>query len=100
MTTYRELTAQVADQYIAAMEAAEKAVRSVADGTQRITAAIPTFGPAEKFAEIVVDNLPKPIEIVEANYEFTNRLLTAQRDLALRLLNDAATQADKAAADA
>ena len=44
----------------------------------------------EQFDEAVGEQLPKPSEVVEANYELAQRLTTAHRDLALRLLENGA----------
>jgi hypothetical protein len=91
MTAYRELTSQVADQWIAALRNAEQLVGVVSEGAQRFVQAVPApsvpeFAPFEKLNEVISEQLPKPREVVEANFEFTSRLLTAQRDLTLKVL--------------
>ena len=50
---------------------------------------LPDFPASEvltKLNEGLSERLPKPSEVVEANFELTSRVLTAQRDLTLRLL--------------
>src|SRR4051794_24366387 len=85
-TTYRDITNQVADQWVAALKNAEQLVGAVSEDAQRFaqaapTASLPEFAAFEKLNEVISEQLPKPREIVEANFEFATRLLTAQRDL-------------------
>lgn len=93
MSSYREITNQVADQWVAALKNAEQAVTTVSGGAQRLADAIPTPSlpnapePFAKLNEALAERLPNPSEIVEANFDFTTRLLAAQRDLTLRLLD-------------
>ncbi|GAB3857680.1 hypothetical protein GCM10028801_16480 [Nocardioides maradonensis] len=98
MTTYRELTTQAADQWVAALKSAEDAVAKVSANAKRVADAIPTPNlpsneafakinePFAKLNEALAERLPRPSEIVEANFEFTTKLLAAQRDLVLRLI--------------
>lgn len=91
MTTYAEITAKVADQWVAAFKGAEDSLATWVKGAQKATAKldIPTFPVPEQIAklnEAFSEQLPKPSEIVQANFELVTRLLTAQRDFALRLL--------------
>jgi hypothetical protein len=102
-TTYRELANQIADQWVAAMKNAEQVLVAIAEGSQRLAETapkplveVPSFGSLDKLNEVLGENLPKPSEIVETNFEFANRLLTAQRDLTLRLLEVNAAQAEAA----
>jgi hypothetical protein len=76
---------------VAALKRAEGALTamssSVRDAIARID--LPTIQVPEqltKLGEVVTGRLPKPAEIIEANFELTTRLLSAQRDLALKLL--------------
>lgn len=105
MSTYREITTQVADQWVAALKHAEEAVTKQSENAQRLTDAFPTphlpgGEPFAKLNEVLAEQLPKPSEIVEANFDFTTKLLAAQRDLTLRLLEVGATapEADAPAA--
>jgi hypothetical protein len=91
MSTYSEITNQVADQWVAVLNSAADAVTKAAESTQRVTEAFPVSSlpfsePLTKLNEALAERLPQPREIVEANFEVTNKLLTAQRDLTLRLL--------------
>ena len=91
MSTYREITNQVADQWIAVLNSAADAVTKASESTQRVAKAfplssLPVTEPFAKLNEVLAERLPQPREIVEANFELTNRLLSAQRDLTLRLL--------------
>ncbi|GAB3867518.1 hypothetical protein GCM10028801_41730 [Nocardioides maradonensis] len=105
MTTYAEITTQIADQWVAALKTAEETVAKLSENAQRVVEAIPTPSlpagePFAKLNEVLSEHLPKPSEIVEANFEFTNRLLTAQRDLTLKVLEAAAASSEKVAAAA
>ncbi|TNM36486.1 hypothetical protein FHP29_20340 [Nocardioides albidus] len=94
MSTYREITNQVADQWVAALKNAEETVTKLSQNAQRFADAMPSIPtpslpgaePFAKLNEALTEHLPKPSEIVEANFDFTTRLLSAQRDLTLRLL--------------
>ena len=102
MTTYTEITNQIADQWVAALKNAEATVAKLSENAQRVVEAIPTPSlptgePFAKLNEVLSEHLPKPSEIVEANFEFTNRLLTAQRDLTLKVLEAAASNEKPAA---
>jgi len=98
MTTYREITNQVADQWVAAMKNAEAVIDSVSEGARLVPSATPEQGAEfvwlEKLNEVISEHLPKPTEIVEANFEFNSRLLAAQRDLTLKLLEANAPKAE------
>src|SRR5262249_48934516 len=104
-TTYREITNQVADQWVAAVKNVEQVLVATSEGTQKVAAAAqvdaPTFPALNQLQEFIGGNLPEPSEIVEANFDFANRVLGAQRDLALRLLaiNSAAAEGAPAAAE-
>jgi hypothetical protein len=97
MTTYREITNQVADQWVAAMKNAEAVIDSVSEGARLAESATPEQGAdfvwLEKLNEVISEHLPQPAEIVEANFEFNSRLLAAQRDLTLKLLEANAPKA-------
>ncbi|MFT4008692.1 MAG: hypothetical protein QM655_01485 [Nocardioidaceae bacterium] len=105
MPTYREISNQVADQWVAAFKSAEEAITTMSENAQRVAAAMPTppapvADPFAKLNEVLSEQLPKPSEVVEANFEFTNRLLAAQRDLTLRLLEAGTSTDTKPAAKA
>jgi len=98
MTNYQDITRQIGDQWVAALKDTEERVAqaagSLADARAKVD--VPVFPSSEvlaKLNESLAEGLPKPSEIVEANFDLTNRLLTAQRDLTLRLLEVASTTA-------
>ena len=102
MTSYQDITRQIGDQWVAALKRAEETVTSV---TQNVQNAAPKFEVPQipvpeqvaKFNEAVAERLPKPSEILQANFELTERLLAAQKELALKVLS-LATPADEAPA--
>lgn len=106
MTTYTEITSKIADQWVAAFKGAEESLSKWAEGAQKTAAKfdVPSFPVPEqvgKLNEALTEQLPKPSEIVQANFELATRLLAAQRDFALRLLElGAAAEAPAPAAKA
>lgn len=99
MSTYREITTQVADQWVAALKIAEETATKLSESAQRVAEAfpapqVPSGDPFAKLNAVLAEQLPKPSEIVEANFDFTTRLLAAQRDLTLRLLEVAAPKSE------
>ncbi len=88
MTSYQEITQQIGDQWVAALNRASEAVDRMAEGIKesRGRVELPANETISKLTESFQEGMPKPTEIVEANFELTNRLLAAQRDLTLRLL--------------
>lgn len=111
MPTYSEITSQIADQWIDALENAEKVAASVSEQGRRIAESLPQPAPIkldglEKLSDLSALNLPSAAEIVEANFDLASRVLTAQRNSALRLIetiaaaNPATKTAPKEDADA
>ena len=97
MPSYTEVTQQIGDQWVSALESAQDVVSAYATGAQSVrkvdyARAVPEpvakFNAAirERLDEAIGERLPKPSEIVEANFELAQRLMAAQRDLTLRLL--------------
>jgi|SRR5271166_3096525 len=91
MTSYQEITRKVGDQWVAALKSAEDSIVRLAEnlGDVRGKVELPDVPAPEaltKLNEMLSERLPKPSEVVEANFELTSRVLTAQRDLTLRLL--------------
>ena len=91
MTSYQEITRKVGDQWVAALKSAEDSIVKLAENLDDVRGKVelPDFPAPEaltKLNETLSERLPKPSEVVEANFELTSRLLTAQRDLTLRLL--------------
>jgi len=97
MPSYTEVTQQIGDQWVGALERAQDVISAYAAGAQSMpkigdARAVPE--PVAKFNEAIREQLgaaigerlPKPSEIVEANFELSQRLMAAQRDLTLRLL--------------
>lgn len=108
MPTYSEITAQIADQWIEALENAEKVAAAVSEQGRRLAESLPQPTPVkldgfEKFTDIAGANLPSATEIVNANFDLASRVLAAQRNSALRLIENitAVTKtASKESADA
>ena len=91
MTSYQEITRKVGDQWVAALKRAEDSIMKATENLDDVRGKVdlPDFpAPAAltKLNEAFSERLPKPSEVVEANFELTSRVLTAQRDLTLRLL--------------
>lgn len=91
MTTYQDVTRQIGDQWVAALKRAEETVTTVSQNVHEAVAKIdvpqvPVPERLTQFNESVAERLPKPSEILQANFELTERLLAAQNDLALKLL--------------
>jgi hypothetical protein len=91
MTRYQEITRKVGDRWVAAFKTAEdrvvKLTKNLDDARGKVE--LPDFPAAKALTKLNValsERLPKPTEVVEANFELTGRVLTAQRDLTLRLL--------------
>ncbi|MGV0836338.1 hypothetical protein [Mycolicibacterium thermoresistibile] len=94
MITYQEVTSQIADQWVSAFKRTEDAVSNYAETVQkaRATLDVPSLPIPELLTNLnknLGEKLPKPSEIIAANFDFASRVLTAQRDLALRLVEDA-----------
>jgi hypothetical protein len=91
MTSYQEITRKVGDQWVAALKRAEDSIVKATENLDDVRGKVdlPDFpAPAAltKLNEAFSERLPKPSEVVEANFELTSRVLAAQRDLTLRLL--------------
>jgi hypothetical protein len=91
MTSYQEITRKVGDQWVAALKRAEDSIMKATENLDDVRGKVdlPDFpAPAAltKLNEAFSERLPKPSEVVEANFELTSRVLAAQRDLTLRLL--------------
>jgi hypothetical protein len=91
MTTYQEFMRQSGDQWVAALKRAEEAVTTVSQSVQGAQAKldvpqVPVPEQVAKFNESVAEKLPTHSEILLANFELTERLLTAQKELALKVL--------------
>jgi hypothetical protein len=100
VTTYTEWTTQVGDAWVAALKRAEDAIESVSASVRESAATmqLPQFQVPEQMSTMtnpLSEKLPKPSEIVEANFELTNRVLTAQRELTIKLLEASAPAAAK-----
>lgn len=92
MTSYQDVAREVGDQWVAAYKRTEDAVVGLVQNAESVAAKVdlPEFPMPEsvaKFNDAIAEQLPKPSEIVQANFELTERVLTAQKDLALRLLD-------------
>lgn len=99
MNTYQDFTRKIGDQWVAALKRAEETVTTVSQSVQGAVAKIdmpqvPVPEKVTEFHESVSEKLPKPSEILQANFELTKRLLVAQNELALKLLAAATGEAD------
>lgn len=102
MTSYQDITRQIGDQWVAALKRAEDTVATVAQNVQDATAKlnvpqIPVPEQVTKLNDAIAEKLPKPSEILQANFELTERLLAAQKDLALKVLAAATGESAPAA---
>jgi hypothetical protein len=88
MSSYQEITCKIGDRWVAALKRSEDAVASIAENVRgKIDLSqIPLPEQITKLNEALTERLPMPSEIVQARFELTERLLSAQRDLTLRLL--------------
>ena len=91
MTTYQDFTRQIGDQWVTTLQRAEESLTTVSQNVQEAVAKIdlpqvPVPEKVTQFNESVAEKLPKPSEILQANFELTERLLGAQNELALKLL--------------
>jgi len=91
MTTYQDFTRQIGDQWVAALKRAEETATTASHNVQEAVAKIdlpqvPLPEKVAQFNESAAERLPKPREILKANFELTQRLLAAQNELALKLL--------------
>lgn len=95
MNTYGEWTREIGDQWVAALKRVEEAITSAAANVKDAAAKVnlpPVQVPEQvgKFNEAMAERLPKPQQVVEANFELTTRLLAAHRELTLKLLDASA----------
>ena len=100
MTSYQEITRKVGDQWVAALKSAEDRIVELADNVDDVRGKVelpdvPAPEALTKLNEALSERLPKPSEVVEANFELTSRVLSAQRDLTLRLLEVSARAAGR-----
>lgn len=88
MPSYQDVTREIGDQWVAALKRTEDALASVAQGVRdRVDLPqIPVPDRLSRLNDALSDRVPLPSELVKANFELTERLLVAQRDLTLRLL--------------
>ena len=96
MTTYREMTQQFGDQYVAA-------VKRTGDAITRLTSLVdvskvPFAADIAKTVTAFGATLPQPADLVEANFALAERVLVAQRDFAARVLGPVETKTSEKAA--
>jgi hypothetical protein len=100
MTSYQEITRKVGDQWVAALKSAEDSIVKLTENLDDVRGKVelpdfPEPAALTKLNKALSERLPKPSEVIEANFELTSRLLTAQRDLTLRLLEVSARAAGR-----
>lgn len=101
MSSYEDITRQIGDQWVAALQRAEESVTSFAEEVVEARGnldipQVPVPEQLSKLTETLSEQFPKPSEVVEANFELTERLLNAQKALTLKVL--AASEPKAAAA--
>jgi hypothetical protein len=97
MSMYGDVTQQIGDQWVAALERAGDAAQTVSSGIGSVMSKVdlpdlpklPLPDQLTEAGEAIGAAIPQPTEVVTANFALAERLLTAQRDLALRLLEAA-----------
>jgi hypothetical protein len=88
---YTQFLEQVGDQWVAAIKQVEEGLVAIAENTQKAAPTVdlpslPAIDPFASYNEALAQQLPKPSEVVKANFDLSQRVLVAQRDLALRLV--------------
>ncbi|WP_198344017.1 hypothetical protein [Mycobacterium dioxanotrophicus] len=82
MSDYTEIANQLTDQWIASLERAKNALPDLDESLK----ALPTIPGVSTAGFPEVPSLPSPKEVVEANYAIAQRLLEAQRDFTLAVI--------------
>lgn len=87
MSDYTDVTNQLADQWVAAVERAKDALPNVEEGMKLLP---PSFEMPD-LAKVLptgslIPGVPSPREVVEANYKIAQRLLAAHRDFTLAVI--------------
>lgn len=88
MSSYADITTQLTDQWIAAVERAKDSLTTLDKGASLLPANFAMPELAKNFAG-TVPGLPSPKEVVEANFQVAQRLLEAQRDFTLAVIERA-----------
>jgi len=92
MNTYTDMTQQFGDQWVAAVKRTEDVVTTVATGINGLVSKmdLPKLPFTEQVTEAIASvgvSLPRPSEIVEANFALAERMLGAQRELTTKLFD-------------
>ncbi len=82
MPTYTELTEKAADQLLEAVKPLNDLTQKIADSAANTASKLPALPRPE--------GVPTALEVVTAHFAFAEKLLTAQKDFALKLAGDAA----------
>jgi hypothetical protein len=85
MSIYQQITRGIGDQLVASLGRVEKAIASTG-GSIREKVDLPELPILDNLSAALTEHLPSAREIVHANFELTERLLAAHRNLALRLV--------------
>ena len=88
MSSYTEITTQLTDQWVAAVEKAKESLSNLDKGAGLLPANFAMPDLAKNFSG-TVPGLPSPKEVVEANFQVAQRLLEAQRDFTLAVIERA-----------
>jgi hypothetical protein len=93
-TTYSNVVEQIGNDWVGALNRTADVAAKLADDTQRANAKFVKELPARlslapqvaKLGAALPASVPRPTEVVEANFELVQRVATAHRDLAIRLI--------------
>ena len=83
MTTYAEMTEKATAQLLEAVKPVEELAKSIAAQTIETVGKLPAL-PS-------VEGVPSPLEVVTAHFALAEKLLTAQKDFAVRLASSVQT---------
>lgn len=96
MSTYSEITSQLADQWVAAVEQAIKALPAATDSMKGIAPGFDLPDLTGLLPSAAIEGLPDAREVIEANFDVASRLLAAQRDFAVAMISSGSPRAEQA----
>jgi hypothetical protein len=101
MISYQKITRKIGDQWVAALKTAEDSIVKLAENLEDACDKVELLDfPEPEALTQLSERLPKPSEVVDANFELISRMVTAQRDLTLRLLEVSGRAGRQPAAEA
>ena len=99
MSSYTEVTQKLTDQWVAAVEQATEALPNSLDPSSALPASFELPDLSKLIPSGVIAGLPDAREVVKTNFRIAERLLAAQRDFTLAVIEKAAPKAAAAAAE-